>query len=93
MPGIPSKNMAILVAGATDRTIACATGGMLILPAFLPKLAAEFVIMPTPIMGASLVFSCARDAVCRISLHHNHEDRGDTGPPACSGGMVPCPVS
>ena len=53
-----SSNIGLSIAtGATSRTIAYATGGILILLAFMPKIAAIFVIMPTPVMGASLVFS------------------------------------
>ena len=53
-----SSNIGLSIAtGATSRTIAYATGGILIALAFLPKAAAIFVIMPTPVMGASLVFA------------------------------------
>jgi len=54
---LSSSNIGLTIAtGATSRYIAFATGSILILLAFLPKLAAIFVIMPTPVMGASLVF-------------------------------------
>ncbi|MEE9913747.1 MAG: purine/pyrimidine permease [Deltaproteobacteria bacterium] len=53
-----SSNIGLSIAsGATSRTIAYATGGILITLAFMPKLAAIFVIMPTPVMGACLVFA------------------------------------
>lgn len=45
-----------LAAGATSRHVAYAIGIMLCLLAFFPKLAAIFVIMPRPVMGAILVF-------------------------------------
>jgi NCS2 family nucleobase:cation symporter-2 len=55
---VSSSNIGLSVAtGATSRKIAFATGGILILLAFLPKLAMVYVIMPTPVMGACLVFS------------------------------------
>lgn len=55
-----SSNIGLSIAtGATSRTIAYATGGILILLAFFPKIAAIFVIMPTPVMGASLVFAAS----------------------------------
>jgi xanthine permease XanP len=55
---LSSSNVGLSIAsGATSRRIAFSTGGILIFIAFFPKLAAIFVIMPTPIMGASLVFA------------------------------------
>jgi len=55
---LSSSNVGLSIAsGATSRRIAYSTGGILIFIAFFPKLAAIFVIMPTPIMGASLVFA------------------------------------
>lgn len=55
-----SSNVALSIAsGATSRTIAYATGGILLVIAFLPKCADIFVIMPSPIMGASLVFAAS----------------------------------
>lgn len=46
-----------LATGATSRVIALATGILLILLAFLPKIAAVFAIMPSPVMGATLIFA------------------------------------
>ena len=46
-----------LATGATSRLVAWAIGGLLIAMAFIPKLAAVFVIMPTPVLGAIVVFS------------------------------------
>lgn len=55
---VSSSNIGLSIAtGATSRRIGYAAGGILILMAFFPKLAAIFVIMPTPVMGASLVFA------------------------------------
>jgi xanthine permease XanP len=55
---VSSSNIGLSIAtGATSRRIGYAAGGILILLAFFPKLAAIFVIMPTPVMGASLVFA------------------------------------
>jgi NCS2 family nucleobase:cation symporter-2 len=55
---VSSSNIGLSIAtGATSRRIAYSTGAILIALAFFPKLASIFVIMPTPIMGASLIFS------------------------------------
>jgi xanthine permease XanP len=55
---VSSSNIGLSIAtGATSRRIGYAAGGILMLMAFFPKLAAIFVIMPTPVMGASLVFA------------------------------------
>ena len=55
---VSSSNIGLSIAtGATSRRIAYSTGGILILLAFFPKLASIFVIMPTPIMGAALIFA------------------------------------
>jgi xanthine permease XanP len=52
-----SSNIGLsLATGATSRRIAYATGGILCLLAFFPKLAEVFVVMPRPVMGAILVF-------------------------------------
>jgi xanthine permease XanP len=61
---VSSSNIGLSIAtGASSRYIGFAAGIILILLAFLPKLAAIFVIMPTPVMGASLIF-----AVCFMIL-------------------------
>lgn len=61
---VSSSNIGLSIAtGATSRYIGFAAGIILIFLAFVPKLAAVFVIMPTPVMGASLVF-----AVCFMIL-------------------------
>ena len=55
---VSSSNIGLSIAtGATSRRIGYAAGGILMLLAFFPKLAAIFVIMPTPVMGASLIFA------------------------------------
>jgi xanthine permease XanP len=55
---VSSSNIGLSIAtGATSRRIAYSTGTILILLAFLPKLSSVFVVMPTPIMGASLIFA------------------------------------
>jgi xanthine permease XanP len=57
---VSSSNVGLSIAtGATSRKIAYAIGGILILLAFLPRVAGIFVIMPTPVMGASLVFAAS----------------------------------
>jgi xanthine permease XanP len=57
---VSSSNVGLSIAtGATSRKIAYSVGGILIFSAFFPKLASIFVIMPTPIMGASLIFAAS----------------------------------
>src|SRR4051812_24914126 len=52
-----SSNVGLLLAtGATSRSIAVPTGILMIVLAFLPKLAAFFAAMPDPVMGAILVY-------------------------------------
>jgi xanthine permease XanP len=53
-----SSNVALsLATGATSRRIAWSVGMLMCALAFLPKFATLFVIMPTPVMGATLVFA------------------------------------
>ncbi len=53
-----SSNVGLSVAtGATSRIIAFAAGGIFILLAFFPKLAEVFLIMPKPVIGATLIFA------------------------------------
>jgi xanthine permease XanP len=55
---VSSSNVGLSIAtGATSRRIAYSSGVILIILAFFPRFASIFVIMPTPIMGASLIFS------------------------------------
>jgi NCS2 family nucleobase:cation symporter-2 len=52
-----SSNVGLsLATGATSRSIAVPCGILMILLAFLPKLAAFFAVMPDPVMGAILVY-------------------------------------
>ncbi|HSF59659.1 MAG TPA: solute carrier family 23 protein [Candidatus Binatia bacterium] len=52
-----SSNVGLsLATGATSRSIAIPCGILMILVAFLPKLAAFFAVMPDPVMGAILVY-------------------------------------
>jgi NCS2 family nucleobase:cation symporter-2 len=53
-----SSNIGLsLATGATSRRIAFAAGIIFILLAFFPKLASVFIIMPKPVMGATLIFA------------------------------------
>ncbi|HEY6366174.1 MAG TPA: solute carrier family 23 protein [Candidatus Binatia bacterium] len=52
-----SSNVGLsLATGATSRSIAIPCGILMILLAFLPKLAAFFAAMPEPVMGAILIY-------------------------------------
>jgi xanthine permease XanP len=52
-----SSNVGLsLATGATSRFIALPCGILMILLAFLPKLAAFFAVMPDPVMGALLIY-------------------------------------
>lgn len=52
-----SSNVGLsLATGATSRSIAIPCGILMILVAFLPKLAALFAAMPDPVMGAILIY-------------------------------------
>ncbi len=53
-----SSNVGLSVAtGATSRVIAYAAGGIIIVLAFFPRLSELFIIMPPPVMGATLIFA------------------------------------
>jgi xanthine permease XanP len=53
-----SSNVGLSVAtGATSRYIAYSTGLIIIILAFFPKFANIFLIMPKPVMGATLLFT------------------------------------
>jgi xanthine permease XanP len=53
-----SSNVGLSVAtGATSRYIAYSTGMIIIVLAFFPKFASIFLIMPKPVMGATLLFT------------------------------------
>jgi NCS2 family nucleobase:cation symporter-2 len=52
-----SSNVGLsLATGATSRSIAIPCGTLMMLLAFLPKLAALFAVMPDPVMGAILIY-------------------------------------
>jgi xanthine permease XanP len=52
-----SSNIGLsLATGATSRSIAISCGTLMVLLAFLPKLAAFFAVMPDPVMGAILIY-------------------------------------
>jgi xanthine permease XanP len=52
-----SSNVGLsLATGATSRSIAIPCGILMILLAFLPKIAAVFAVMPDPVMGAILIY-------------------------------------
>lgn len=64
-----SSNIGLSIAtGATSRQIAYATGSILITLAFLPKIAAIFVIMPTPVIGASIIFAASFMVIAGIQI-------------------------
>lgn len=64
-----SSNIGLSIAtGVTSRRIAYFTGAMLIGLAVMPKLAAVFVIMPTPIMGAILIYVVSFMLLAGISI-------------------------
>jgi xanthine permease XanP len=53
-----SSNIGLSIGtGATSRKTAFAIGGLLVFLAFLPKLAMVFVVMPKPVMGATLIYA------------------------------------
>lgn len=53
-----SSNVGLSVAtGSTSRVIAYAAGGIIIVLAFFPRLSELFIIMPPPVMGATLIFA------------------------------------
>jgi NCS2 family nucleobase:cation symporter-2 len=54
--------------GATSRVIAFFTGGLFIVLAFFPKVAAIFSIMPKPVMGAALVFMVSFMVISGIQI-------------------------
>jgi len=53
-----SSNVGLsLASGVTSRIVAYAVGGLLFFLAFFPKFSMVFLIMPRPVMGASLIFA------------------------------------
>jgi len=64
-----SSNVGLSIGtGATSRRIAFAAGGILITLALFPKLAAVFVIMPKPVMGAALIYAVSFMIVAGIQI-------------------------
>jgi NCS2 family nucleobase:cation symporter-2 len=64
-----SSNVGLsLATGATSRFIAIPCGLLMILLAFLPKLAALFAVMPDPVMGAILIYVACYMIVAGIQV-------------------------
>lgn len=64
-----SSNVGLsLATGATSRVIAYATGGLLILFAFCPKLSSVFAIMPAPVIGAVLIFAVSFMVIAGLQI-------------------------
>ena len=64
-----SSNVGLsLSLGATSRVILYAIGAQMIILAFIPKMAAIFVIMPEPVMGACLVYASSYMIVAGFQL-------------------------
>ncbi len=66
---ISSSNIGLAMAnGVTSRRVAYTNGGILITLAFVPVLAYFFVIMPSPVMGACLIFAVSFMIVAGIQI-------------------------
>lgn len=64
-----SANVGLSIAtGATSRRIGFACGVMLMVLAFVPKLAILFVIMPSPVIGALLFFAASFMMVAGVQI-------------------------
>ena len=64
-----SANVGLSIAtGATSRRIGFACGGILIVLAFVPKLAVLFAIMPSPVIGALLFFAASFMIVAGVQI-------------------------
>jgi xanthine permease XanP len=64
-----SANVGLTIAtGATSRRIGFACGGILIVLAFVPKLAVLFAIMPNPVIGALLLFTVCFMIVAGVQI-------------------------
>ena len=64
-----SANVGLSIAtGATSRKIAFSAGGIIIALALFPKLAGVFLIMPKPVMGATLLFSVSFMIVAGLKI-------------------------
>lgn len=64
-----SGNIGVNIAtGATSRVVGLVTGGLLILLAFFPAFPSLLAILPRPVMGAALLFSCCYTLVAGIQV-------------------------
>ncbi len=64
-----SGNIGLNIAtGATSRVIGLATGGLLVLLAFFPAFPSLLVLMPRPVMGAALIFSCCYTFIAGVQI-------------------------
>lgn len=64
-----SSNIGLsLATGATSRTIAWITGGLLVVMAFCPKLSSIFAIMPNPVIGAVLIFAVSFMVIAGLQI-------------------------
>jgi xanthine permease XanP len=64
-----SANVGLSIAtGATSRRIGFACGAILIILAFVPKLAVLFAIMPSPVIGALLFFAASFMIVAGVQI-------------------------
>jgi NCS2 family nucleobase:cation symporter-2 len=66
---VSSSNIGVSIAtGAASRRIAYTTGALLMALAFTPKLAAVFVSLPPPVIGAMQIFAASFMVVAGISI-------------------------
>jgi NCS2 family nucleobase:cation symporter-2 len=66
---VSSSNIGVSIAtGAASRRIGYTTGALLIVLAFLPKLAAFFVFLPLPVIGAVQIFAASFMVLAGISI-------------------------
>ena len=64
-----SSNVGLSIATATtSRVVGYATGGLLILFAFIPKMSSLFAIIPKPVIGATLIFAISFMIVAGIQI-------------------------
>lgn len=64
-----SANVGLSIAtGATSRVIAWSAGGLLIVMALLPKVSEFFLLMPLPVIGATLIYSVSFMIVAGLQI-------------------------
>jgi NCS2 family nucleobase:cation symporter-2 len=64
-----SANIGLSAAtGATSRIIAWSMGGILVLLGFMPKMAGMFIVMPKPVMGATLIYAISFMIVAGLQI-------------------------